>query len=287
VAGRHTPQEPAEFFSAWRTTESNYAERAAEEQLRRVPWAKALLDNLEQARETGDRRQQRAFLFEVRIAFSIDRLGYQALYEYKAGVGKKSIDFRVMSKPEMLIEAMTIQNSQASERAGWVKEYERAAPMYGINFTSASPDQRQTTGGEMVHVVELLTGKASKFPSPRPGVYHLILADIRGYCAGLVDLDDCRQIAWGPRAVREQANVQFFETSPVRGVFDSDNTAPNPVRAQQRIHAVGLFSGQRNGSTDVLCTRGSIYHANPLLITTEHEASHIAGLLDDGVSTSK
>jgi hypothetical protein len=286
VARRHTPQEAAEFFSAWKTTESNYAERVAEQQLRRVPWAKPLLDNLEHARESGGRRQQREFLFELRIAFSIDRLGYEAFYEYKAGAGNKSIDFRIMSKPEMLIEAMTIQNSQASERAGWVKEYGRAVPMYGINFTSANPDQRQTAGGEMVHVVELLTGKASKFPLPRPGVYHLILADIRGYRAGLVDLDDCRQIAWGPRAVPE-ANVQLFETLPVRGVFGSDNTAPNPVRAQQRVHAVGLFCGQRNGSTDVLCTQCSIYHANPLLITSEHEASHIAGLLDGGVSTSK
>jgi hypothetical protein len=284
VADRHTPQKPsaAEFFSAWKTTESNDAERVAEAQLKRAPWAKLLLDKLECARESGDRWQQQAYLFEARIALSIDRLGYQAVYEYKAGEGDKSIDFRVLSKPEMLIEARAIQNSKASQGAGWVKEYERAAPMYGINFTSANPDQRQTTGGEMVHVVELVTEKASKFPSPRPGVYHLILADIRGYCAGFVDLDDCRQIAWGPRAVHEEVNVQFFRTSPVRGIFDRDNASPNSARAQQRIHAVGLFCGQRNRSTDVLCTQGSIYQTNPLLVTTEHEASHLAGLLDGG-----
>jgi hypothetical protein len=206
-------------------------------------------------------------------------LGLQAQYEFKAGEGDQSIDFRVMSRPELLIEAVAVQNSAASERAGRVEEPIPDTTVFGIGLTSRNRDQRQTTAGEMVHLVELLTGKASKFPVPKPGVYHLLAADIRGYNAGFVDLDDCDQIAWGPTATRDQAR-QFFGTNPVHGVFDAANAHPKAVRARQRLHAIGLFCRQRSGSEDVLSTRVSIYRANPLLITTME--GDLASLLEQG-----
>jgi hypothetical protein len=35
-------------------------------------------------------------------------LAYEAQYEYEGGEGKKSIDFRVKSSPELLIEALAM-----------------------------------------------------------------------------------------------------------------------------------------------------------------------------------
>jgi hypothetical protein len=267
---RENPPGAAEIFSTWNSSDSADADRVAVEQLEEVSWARPLLTNLDNARKSGDPGQERAFLWEARVAYSIHRLGWQAQYEFKAGEGDQSIDFRVMSRPELLIEAIAIQNSAASERAGWVEEPMPGATAFGICLTSTNRDQRQTTAGEMVHLVELLTGKASKFPLPRPGVYHLLVADIRGYNAGVVDHDDCDQIAWGPTATKDYAR-QFFGTIPVHGVFDPANTHPKAERSRQRLHAIGLFCRQRSGSEDVLGAPGSIYRRNRLLITTKEE----------------
>src|ERR1035441_7069099 len=112
---RQKPPSAAEIFSTWNSSESAAAERIAVEQLEQVSWARPLLANLDDARKSGDRRQERAYLWEARVAHSIHRLGWQAQYEFKTGEGDQSIDFRVMSRPELLIEAIAIQNSPASE----------------------------------------------------------------------------------------------------------------------------------------------------------------------------
>jgi hypothetical protein len=100
----------------------------------------------------------------------------------------------------------------------------------------------------MVRVVELLAAKADKFPAPQPGIYNLIAADIRGYNTGFIDLDDCDQIILGPVAVEYDANRAFFGSGPVRGIFDRGNSRPNAIRAQQRIHGIGLFCHRNIGS---------------------------------------
>jgi len=197
-------QGAAELFSEWDSRDSTSAERAAVDELGRVPWAGKLLTNLKAAESRGDRRQQRAYRWEARIALSIHRLGYEARYEYRAGEDEQFIDFRVASEPELLIEAVAIQNSESSERAGWLEELP-GITTFGLTLNSAHPDQRQTTAGEMIRAVELLAGKAAKFPIARTGTYQLIAADIRGYNAGRIDLDDCDQIAFGPAAVQHNA----------------------------------------------------------------------------------
>ena len=146
---------------------------------------------------TGDRRQERAYLWEARIALWIHPLRLSSAIRYGTGEDEQSIDFRVVSHPELLIEAVSIQNSESSERAGWLEELPDVTT-FGLTLNSANPDQRQTTAGEMIRVVELLAGKAAKFPLPQTGRHHLIAADLRGYNAGTSDLDDCDQIAFGP-----------------------------------------------------------------------------------------
>jgi hypothetical protein len=229
------------------------------------------------AKSTGDRRQERSYLWEARIALAIYRLAYEAQYEYEGGEGQKSIDFRLKCCPEVLIEALTIQNSESSAQAGRIKKT-RGGSKFVLTFDSSNPDQRQTTGGEMVRLVELLTQKAKKFPAVRDGVYHLILADIRGYNAGIFDLDDCDQITFGPTAVHYDANRQFFRGNPVLGIFDLLNDRAR--RAQERIHGIGLFDGRNVGSPDVLATNVSIYRANSSLLKTQEERDLVANILD-------
>jgi len=221
---------------------------------------------------------------EARVAASLVQLDCDVQYEYKTGAGEQSVDFRVLSKPEVLIEAISIQNSEASNRAGSVQRPARGIARVELYLNSMNPDQRQTPGGEMVRVVELLSNKASKFPEPKPGVYHLVVADLRGYNGGDADLDDCRQIAWGPDAVMEANRLPFTQeeiekSEPVRGLFDPANPNAQALRAQKRVHAIGLFCGSEGRSEDVLSTYGSFYHSNSALIS-QQEADLVVDLLD-------
>lgn len=269
----------AEHFSRWDSPETRAAERLALDGLRSVDWAKTLLQRVTEAEAIGTRWQHRAFLWEARIAFSIHRLGYRAQYEFQATTNGKSIDFRVLSEPEILIEAVSIQNSDARQQTTWKQEVSPDVCIYGVNVTSRHTDVRATAAGEMVRVIERLSEKASKFCVPSGDVFHLLLADLRGYNTGHFDIDDCRQIALGPNAVSHPVNRQSYGADHVRGLFDPNNKAPRAVQCQERIHALGLFGRRKTESLDVLSTHVSDYLAGPLI--TAPRATALEKLLDE------
>jgi hypothetical protein len=165
--------------------------------------------HLKVAQTSGDRQQQRAYLWQARVALSIHRLGYEAQYEYRAGEGKQSIDFRVMSRPELLIEAIAIRNSQASNRAGWSKEMQ-GITTFGIALSSTNLDQCQTTAGEMVRV-----------------------------------LDDCAQIALGLGQLSTMQTAHFFAAVPCM-VFSMAATA---TQAQSALGKGSMASGYSAAGT--------------------------------------
>ena len=84
-------------------------------ELSSVPWARPLLSRLDQA--GGIKSDNMPLMFEVRFAHELHLSSTAAEYEYCAGVGTSTIEFRTRTSPSWLIELVSVRTSDAAKRA--------------------------------------------------------------------------------------------------------------------------------------------------------------------------
>ncbi|HEU0297855.1 MAG TPA: hypothetical protein VFR37_00330 [Longimicrobium sp.] len=219
-------------------------------------------------------------LFEVRYAYELHRAGVTAEYEYSAGIGKSSVDFRLAGTPEWLIECVSIRASKGAKRA-----MRQRGEIYEQHFTSRHPDPHQTPEGEMVRAGELIAekvlsrGRPTKFPTPSPQRYHVIVVDTRGYLDGGGDAIDFRQITYGWRGVPEDREwmIHWFgplgEEQPVRGLFEAGNPVRGAEMMRSRIHFLHFV--QEEEYTEGEIVRRGYMLANPWLVEDYETARQI------------
>src|SRR5712692_1244714 len=102
------------FSDRLRLTEVQRTERAIAE-LSTVSWASPLLARL--SRAGGITNENMPLMFEVRFAQELHRAGVTAEYEFHAGVGDSSVEFRLDTTPTWLIELVSVRASDAAKRA--------------------------------------------------------------------------------------------------------------------------------------------------------------------------
>lgn len=160
------------------------------------------------AKAGGIRFENKPLLFEARVANALALAGLASpQYEYGAGVGGNStVDFRLGTQPEWLVEVVSIGRSAAVEAATFL-----SGPFYGTVLSTPSSLQdadkrRQSEEGEALLAVQKIGEKVHSgtspviFPPPRPGQYHAAVVDMRGHLGG-GDIMDWTQIAFGAESV--------------------------------------------------------------------------------------
>jgi hypothetical protein len=90
-----------------------------------------------------------------RVAHALHRRGHVAEYEYSAGVGTSSIDFRIAGTPEWLVEIVSVGESQAVKDAT-----ERKGQAVILRLSTERKDQRFSEEGEMVRASEKILDKS-------------------------------------------------------------------------------------------------------------------------------
>jgi hypothetical protein len=204
--------------------------------LAEVPWAQGLLRKVD--RSGGVVERNKPLLFEVRFAFDLHVAGSSAEYEYAGGLGTSTLDFRIHSPVEWLVELVSVQESKATIQAS-IDD----GTFFGITLTALpGMDSKVSEAGEMLLVQQKIgekvyANKAIKFPLPAKGRFHMIVVDMRGYLGGIpvVDQFDYRQIAGGAYRIPD-AFVQLWGDGPIKGLFEIGN----PLRAarfvRDRVH---------------------------------------------------
>ena len=225
-------------------------EKRARESLKGRVWAKPLLATLEgQSGSEG-------FLFELRFAHEIARAGVTPSYEHKTGVGNSTVDFCLSSGAvQWHVELVTVEASAAvadaavRESIGPGIEVEtmtlgrEASRVDGVPLTA-----KQTPESELLRIMSKLEAKVAdsrgrpiKFPPPEPGVYSMVLIDMRRFEGiGAPDRDHCRQIVRGPGLVRHEGNVMSHpDGAPIFGLWDAANPRAAAQIARERVHVLG------------------------------------------------
>lgn len=210
-----------------------------------VVWAAPLLTRLNNA--GGIKSENMPLMFEVRFAHELHQAGITAEYEYSAGVGDSTVEFRLHTIPTWLIELVSVRTSDAAKRA-----VRKVGMIYEQHFSPTPGDPGRSTGGELITAEQNIgekvfaDGTPTKFP-PLDGSFRMILTDIRGYLDEGGDAYDYRQMAYGSHGIPKRLPwmIHYWEIhpsqmTPIKGLFEVDNPLRASRYVQERIHFLGF-----------------------------------------------
>jgi len=248
--------------------EAEYTKKAIEE-LRKVEWAKSLITKIQ--RNGGVCSGTMPLLFEARFAYQLHKANITAEYEYSAGVGNSTIEFKLNTPSSWLVELVSIRESKP------LKDTTIEAPTwYGsdchqeLSTNAENPLQSEEAeiirvGGKIGEKV-LQSGKPPKFPVPENS-YHLILVDMRGYLGSGGDQHDYEQIACGYTSSNQFA-PHCWNGEIIKGVFEKSNTNLKAASIlQERIHFIGFVNERDYVDNEI--KNNTFYALNRNLISDE------------------
>lgn len=252
--------------------------QAVLKRLHGLPWAVPLVDKISKA--GGITFENKPLLFEARFANALALAGLaSAQYEYGAGVGDSTVDFRLGTQPEWLVELVSIGRSAAVEAATF-----HSGPFFGTLLSSPSSlqdaeERQKSEEGEALLAIQKIgekvhNGKSPvKFPPPQPGQYHAVVVDMRGHLGG-GDIMDWRQIAFGAEAVAPDFRKHWLDKDdraiPLRGVWHPENKMRFAATARERLHAI-MFAAEERYADGAFC-EGAWIACNPHLFADEEAA---------------
>jgi hypothetical protein len=259
-----------------RATEVERTERAISA-LYELAWAKPVLSRLERAGRIQP--ENMPLMFEVRFADELRRAGVTAQYEYAAGIGNSTVEFRLDTDPVWLIELVSVRTSDAARRAT-----RQIGPLYFEQLFHATPeDPGRSEEGEMILAEQKIgekafsRGRPTKFPPP-DGSFRLILTDIRGYLDKGGDLADYNEIAYGWRALAHLEHGDMIvhqwknaegKFEPIKGLFERGNPLAAAKFIRERIHFLGFVREERFFDGEIQQT--SLLLANPELFASHDD----------------
>lgn len=243
------------------------------DKLKNISWTKPIIKCLN--KKGGFCSENMPIMFEIRYAYEIHRAGYIAEYEYNAGIGNSTIDFKVTGENTWLIELVSIRTSDAAKRA--IKqngnEYEQ---IFSSEFTD-----KQTEEDEMITAIQKIGEKVFykssseiKFPDIKENVYHMIFIDARGYLDQGGDRLDYAQMSWGASGIPiEYAGAIHYHKNksgiiePIKGIFEKSCPIESSKYIRERIHFLG-FICEKDFCEDEI-RKNSSYFYNPRLFSNE------------------
>jgi len=281
-------------FRGWNILASEELERSREAaaHLKNVGWAKTLLekpliqkildenylkDKEKKIQELRENEQQiKQALFEVRFAEEIHTSGLEACYEFKAGKGKKSVDFKIYDKNnktcrEWLVELTSLEESQA------VKDNTSVKGNF-VCFQSISTPWDKKNPPEVRDIIKAQTAilrKAEKFPEIEVSqTYHVIIINMRGFLMGVSDEGDYLNILYGSKDLPD-VYKRFWvnnkkEKQLIVGIFDPNH--PSRLCSQdlqKRVHAVGFINEKKFTKSEI--KNGIKLYHNPTLFDSSKE----------------
>jgi len=246
---------------------------SAIEALKSINWAQPLLNRLQQA--GGFKSENMPLMFEVRFAYELHRAGKVAEYEYNAGVGDSTVEFRVPGAVTWLFELVSVRTSEAAKNA-----VTQDGLFYQQILSTDAPDAAQSPEAEMITAEQKIgekvftNGAQTKFPVPASNVYHVILSDMRGYLDEGGDVFDYRQMAYGPSGVPSQYSwtthywkKEGGKLESIKGLFEKGCPLRSARFIQERIHFLGFIRERKYQDGEI--PQKAYYLPNPHLLTNE------------------
>lgn len=253
------------------------------DKLRQVPWASELLKRIDEG--GGVVARNKPLLFEARLAYELSKTKLEIQYEFPAGVGDSTIEFKISDTREWLIELVSVCESDGIKQATKTSGNTFSTLLTSDNLIKRNSEnsvpierQKQSVEAEMItaqhKIVEKVfsRGNPTKFPIPSNAI-HGILIDMRGYLGHGGDRVDYRQIAYGPNGVPDDIKEQilYWEGEPIRGLFEKidSHSAKAATLLQERVHLLGHIAESEYREYEII--EKAYWLMNPFLVSSELE----------------
>ncbi len=254
--------------------EADYTQAAIDE-LRTVSWVRPLLSRLSVA--GGLTSENMPLMFEVRFAYELHRNGAAAEYEYKAGVGNSTIEFRIAGSPAWLVELVSVRKSDAMRRATTTRGIVTVLNPDPDSDGSQSESAEVITAEQKIAEKVFAKGRPTKFPKPA-SFFHMIFVDIRGYLDAGGDRLDWLEMTAGTSSIphNRHAAIHYWcgthgKLQPIRGLFEKDNPIQGAGYVQERIHVIGFVRERKYVPGEI--QDSAFYVPNPSLFRSDQEVA--------------
>lgn len=233
----------------------------------------------------------KSFLFETRFARDIDSENLEFDYEYKIEESKKSKSIDFFIKPKLskldgwLIELTTFKTSQSVKENTIFTNY--SSGIQTFTYSSGESSESKENSPEVRDIIKAqraILKKAEKFTKVLPGIYNIILMDIRGFNFGINDEGDFLNIVYGSKVflkgeeshiyVRQWTNPKTKEKHLVKGIFDenyeencSDEIKEGFNCLKKNVHGIGFIS-EKNYKPGEIVKKVKLY-GNPNIFGEE------------------
>lgn len=171
--------------------------------LEQVKWAKKLLcDGKIKKALKCEANKNRAYdefdeiksaLFEVRFAYALQTHSLSAEYEFPCGLGKTTVDFKILGSPEWFIELTSLRETNHIKE----KSFQES------NFFGAMLDSDDESK-EIIKIQNAILNKVTnskgdpiKFLESSSNQYNMIIIDIRSSLLNSLDEKDCWLSCYG------------------------------------------------------------------------------------------
>jgi len=225
------------------------------DKLKNISWAKPIIKRFNnEGRFISENMQT---MFELRFAYELHKAGYIPEYEYNAGVGNSTIDFKVNNdKNNWLIELVSLRTSKAAKRAT-----KKVGENEYHQILSSEFSDKQTEEEEMITAIQKVgekvyqNNKIIKFPIIESNVYNMIFIDARGYLNQGGDGYDYRQMAWGKNGIppefvhyskNDEGNLEH-----IKGIFEESCPIKSSEYVRERIHFLGFVNEREYKDSEI------------------------------------
>lgn len=180
--------------------------------------------------------------FELYFAYWLEAGGVAVEYEVDARQeSARTVDFRVtLGRSALLLELVYIEHSD--EVLAHIQAQQTADTLfhsYSLIMSSDHGSEKFRTAAQLIRLQEKILEKGDKFPPSTPHVFSVIVVDCSNIHAGMLDEDDVRITCFG--RAHNPAFQEYWNGSPLIGLFEDKYNARGGTVIRERIHAIGFL----------------------------------------------
>jgi len=243
----------------------------AYQHLSKQPWAKRLIAEIDQRGGVSNEANE-GDLFTLRFGWemSLACAKGNVTYEFAAGVGNSTVDFRLQTGGrDWLFECMAINESLSTQKMWESSKEEVGSGIFavGASFNGRFPNIRERPEAELHRVYQSMwqhiwqpeEGSYRKFPERTSTSANVLVVSMSGL-EGIGDPDQyhCREIAFGSSSLPFECR-----SADLPGLFNPNNGEPGAVAMRERADLLVFIDDVHGIYDDAEIRRSSYFAANP------------------------
>jgi hypothetical protein len=235
--------------------------------LREQPWARELVKEVEDRGGISNHTNE-GDLFTMRFGWEMALACPTGVitYEFRAGVGRTSVDFRLQAGGRTwLFECMAINPSTAARKLEKKEQICRGISISWLTFSGSAEERGERPEAELHRVYQAIWQHVwdqharcpAKFPARSQNSANVLVVSLAGFLGrGLATPADCIEIVHGSRRL-------LCPDADLEGLLEGNNADPGATAVRDRVDLLVFVDDVHGIYDDLEIRRSSCLRRNP------------------------